>query len=170
MDKQQQIEERLWDFIDGLSTPEENSAVEKLLQTDPLWQTKYRELLEVHQLFQSTELDQPSMRFTRNLMEEISKYKVAPATRSYVNKKIIFGIAGFFILVIVGFLTYAFFQINWSTEGSSSLPVDFSKVNMDWSKYFSSTFINIFLMIDVVIGLMLLDRYLRRKKQKAVTH
>lgn len=169
MDKQHQIEYRLWDFIDGLSVAEEKAAIEKLLQTDPLWQKKYRELLDIHQLFQATETDQPSMRFTKNVMEEISGYKVAPATRSYVNKKIIYAIAGFFLLVIGGFLIYGLSQINWSEGGTSSLPVDFSKMDVDWSKYFNSTFINIFLMIDVVVGLMLLDRYLRRKKQKATT-
>jgi hypothetical protein len=170
MDKHQHIEDRLWDFIDGISSPEENSVIEKLLQTDPVWQVKYRELLEMHHMIQSSEIEQPSMRFTKNVMEEITRYRIAPATRSYVNKKIIFGIAGFFLLVIGGFLIYGLSQINWAETSGSRLPVDFSKVNVDWSKYFNSTIVNIFLMVDVVVGLMFLDRYLRRKKHKAVTH
>jgi hypothetical protein len=41
-------------------------------------------------------------------------------------------------------------------------------LNVDWSKYLNSTMLNIFLLLDVVAGLMLLDRYLRRKKEENV--
>ena len=91
------IEERLWEYIDGVSSADEKTTIEKLLRTDPAWQKKYRELMEIHNLVKATDVEQPSMRFTKNVMEEIAKFKVAPATRSYINKKIIFFIAGFFL-------------------------------------------------------------------------
>src|SRR5450631_980021 len=91
MDRLLNIEERLWDYIDGLSNGDETSAIEQLIQNNLEWKHKSHELLEVHQLMQSTELEEPSMRFTKNVMEEIAKYQVARATRSYINKKIVWG-------------------------------------------------------------------------------
>ncbi|PWT71137.1 MAG: hypothetical protein C5B59_18745 [Bacteroidetes bacterium] len=167
MQEKQTMEERLWDFIDGLSDAEEKSAIQKLIEENLEWKRAYHELLEAHQLLHQTDLEQPSMRFTRNVMEEIAKYKVAPATSTYINKKIIWGIGGFFLIMIVGFLIYGFSQINW-TAASGNDPL--SQVNVDklnWSRFFSSTYTNIFMMINVILGLVLLDLYLHRKKEKA---
>ena len=92
MNTQRNIEERLWEFIDGHSSLEEKTVIERLLQTDVEWKAKYSELLEVNEMLQSSELEAPSMRFTKNVMEEIAKMHIAPATKSYINKRIIWGI------------------------------------------------------------------------------
>jgi len=170
MDTQLNIEERLWDYIDGLSSADEKSAIEKLIESNLEWKHKYHELLEAHQLMQSTELDEPSMRFAKNVMEEIAKYHVAPATRSYINKKIIGGIGGFFIVMIVGFLIYTFSQISFA-GGAGTTPKLLTEYNntvnkVDWSKIFNNTYTNIFMMVNVVLGLMMLDIYLTRKKEQ----
>ena|ERR1022692_1085842 len=169
MDTQLNIEERLWDYIDGSSNADEKSAIEKLIQSNLEWKHKYHELLEAHQLMQSTELEEPSMRFTKNVMEEIAKYHVAPATRSYINKKIIWGIGGFFILMIAGFLIYSLAQINWAAE--SATPKILTEYNntmdkVNWGRFFNNTYTNIFMMVNVVLGLMMLDIYLTRKKEQ----
>ena len=114
MNQQQHIEEQLWSYIDGFSSEEERSAIEKLLQSNVEWKSKYHELLDAHQLIKSAELEQPSMRFTKNVMEQIAKYQIAPATKTYINNKIIWSIGVFFITMIVGFLIYGFGQINWN--------------------------------------------------------
>lgn len=156
------MESRIWDYIDGIS-PEKN-AIENLLQSNQEWKTKYNELLEIHQVMQSSELEQPSLRFTKNVMEKIAKYDIAPATKSYINKKIIWSIAAFFITTIVGFLIYGFGQIDWTAANSTTEKyIDLGKV--DYSKIFSNTFVNIFMMLNVVLGLMLLDRYLANKRK-----
>ena len=162
------IEERLWNYIDGTSDASEQSVIEKLLESNAEWKAKYSELLEVHSLLQSSDLEEPSMRFTKNVMEEISKLHIAPATNTYINKKIIWGIAIFFITLIVGFFIYSLGQIDWSAKGSTSLPnVDLSKIEkIDTSKIFSNTFVNVFMMINVVLGLFLLDRFLANKRKK----
>lgn len=156
-------EGRLWEYIDGTSTPDERAVIEQLLATDPVWQAKYTELLEVHQLMQSTELEEPSMRFTKNVMDDIARMQIAPATKTYINKNIIRGITICFLLMIVGFLVYGIAQTNWQTSDDSYLP-DFGKVN--YSKFFNNTYMNIFMMINVVLGLFLLDRYLSNKREK----
>lgn len=158
------IDDRLWEFIDGQSSIEERSAIEKLIETNKQWKEKYHELFELHQLVQSSALEEPSLRFTKNVMEEIAKYHIAPATRSYINNKIIWGIGIFLITLIVGFLIYGFGQVNWNAGGDNNLPIDISKVN--YGKFFNNTYVNVFMMVNVVLGLMLLDRYLASKKKK----
>ena len=166
MDTQQHIEDRIWDYIDGNAGEAEKSFVEQLIETNLEWKAKYKELLEVHQLMQtSLELEQPSMRFRQNVMEEIAKYQIAPATKSYINKNIIRGIGAFFIVMVVGFFVSGFAQVNWSDSSSGSMiPIDFDKV--DWSKFFNNTYMNIFMMVNIVLGLMLLDMYLGKKKKE----
>jgi hypothetical protein len=119
------MEERLWDYIDGVIPVNERSVIEQLLQSDAIWKTKYHELLEVQQMLKSTELDSPSMRFTRNVMEEIAKLHIAPATKNYINNRIIWGIGFFFITLFVGFLVYGFGQMDWS----SGKAVQFQKIS-----------------------------------------
>ena len=164
MNTQHSPEERLWDYIDGISSPQEKTVIEQLLENDTEWKAKYSELLEVQELLHSSELEAPSMRFTKNVMEEIAKLHIAPATKTYINKKIIWGIGIFFITLLVGFLVYGFGQIDWTLQSDTKLPVDFGKV--DYSKIFSNTFVNIFMMINVILGLFLLDRFLASKRKK----
>ena len=161
------IEDRLWNYIDGVSEAEEKSAIEQLLESNIEWQRKYRELLEVHQLLHSSELEEPSLRFTKNVMEEIAKYHIAPATKSYINKRIIYGIGGFFVAMVIGFIIYGVGQIDWSTSGSDTFNTSQYIDKVDYSKFFNNTYINIFMMINIVLGLGLLDWYLSNKKKES---
>lgn len=168
--------DRLWDYIDGLSSPAERSAVETFIAANQEWQRKYRELLDVHQLLVGSELEEPSMRFTKNVMEEIARHHVAPATTTYVNKNIIRGIGAFFLTMIAGLLVYCFATIKWPSTGSSSSDLISSYSNsleknsplekINWGKLFSSSYVTAFMLIAVVSGLILLDLYLQRKKQQ----
>jgi hypothetical protein len=166
------MEDRLWDYLDGHCSPAEKSAVEELISTNREWQIKHRELLDIQQLLNSSDLEAPSMRFAKNVMEEIARFNVAPATRTYVNKNIIRGIGAFFLTMIAGILIFMFTQLKWRTGSGSgdnfNVPLD--KLgnrldNLNYAKLFNSTYITIFLSIAVIAGFMLLDMYLQQKKQ-----
>ena len=163
MNTQHQMEERLWNYIDGACAADEKSAIEQLLDSNVEWQSKYRELLDVHQVLHTTELEEPSMRFSRNVMEEIARLHIAPATKSYINKKIVYGIGAFFMIMIVGFLVYGFSQIDWSAKGDANNIINIDKVN--FGVFFNNTYVNMFMMLNVVLGLMFLDKYLSNKKK-----
>ena len=161
-------EQRLWDYIDGLSSPSEKTVIEQLLEANAEWKAKYHEFLEVHQLMQSSELEEPSMRFTLNVMEEVAKYGVAKATGKYINKRIIWGIAAFFFIMIGAMLVYGFSLVNWhATPGTSIIPIDIKK--WEPSKIVTNTYVNIFMMVNIVLFLYLLDRYLSRKRAERMT-
>jgi hypothetical protein len=166
------MEDRLWDYIDGLGSPAERSGLEALIAENVEWQRKYKELLNVHQLMTGSELEEPSMRFTRNVMEEIGRHQVAPATKTYINKNIIRGIGGFFLSLIAGLLVYFFATLKWSSAGSSGPAVKLPSVNLegldkvDYGKLLGNLPVTLFMLITVVMGLVLLDLYLRRKKEQ----
>lgn len=171
MNRELNMEERLWEYIDGACPAEERLFIEQLITDNREWKAKYDELLELHALLENhLELDEPSMRFTQNVMEEISKHYIAPAAKSYINKRVIGGIAAFFILSIIGFLIYGFAQINWSQSSGNSFidKIDFSKLNLP--KMINSPYTSIFMMVNVVLGLVCLDMYLGSKKKKIISN
>ncbi|HEX2608983.1 MAG TPA: hypothetical protein VHK91_16485 [Flavisolibacter sp.] len=165
MNTQEEMEVQLWDYIDGSASPEQRSVIERLILEQAAWKAKYQELLEVHQLIGAIDLEQPSMRFTRNVMEEIARYQITPAAKKYIDNKIIWGIGVFFIMMILGFLVYGFSQVNWSaaSDSKSSLGIDLNKLDM--SQMFNSTFMNGLMVLNVILGLMLFDRYLSNRKK-----
>jgi len=180
MNTQQPMEERLWDYIDGLSSPTERSAIEALIAENREWQEKYRELLNVHQLLDTSEMEAPSMRFTKNVMEEITRYHVAPATKTYINKNIIRSIGAFFLAMITGLLVFLFGQLKWSggsgNSGSSTPYNNFvnsasniGAEKLNWLKTVNSTWTIAFMLIVIVLGWVLLDMYLTQKKERAGT-
>ena len=164
MNTEQNIEERLWNYMDGTAPADEKTMIEKLLETDAAWKQKYHELLEVNELLRYSELEAPSMRFSKNVMEEIAKLHIAPATKTYINKKIIWGLGFFFIALIVGFLIYGFGQMNFNSGEETTLSKNLDKI--DFSKFFSNTWVNVFMMINVVLGLLLLDNYFSNKRKE----
>ena len=157
-------EERLWEYIDGTLSAEDSTAVEQLISTNNVWKAKYKELLEVNELLHSSELSAPSMRFTRNVMEEIGRLHIAPATNTYINNRIVWGLGIFFILMVIGFITYGLGQVDWKSSDGSAIPVDLQSI--DYSKMFNNSFVNVFMMINVILGLILFDRFLSNKRKK----
>ena len=163
MNADQKMEEKLWLYIDGALPAAELSEVERLLEAEAAWKAKYRELLEVNALLRASELDAPSMRFTRNVMEEISRLHIAPATRTYINRKIIWGIGMFFITMLAGILVYAFAQLG---RGGESSEIGKTLNQFDFSRLFSNTWVNILLGANVILGLVFLDFYLSNRREE----
>ena len=173
MNTEQPMEDRLWDYIDGHCSPTEKSAIEGLLATSRQWQQKHAELLNIQQLLNGSELEAPSLRFTKNVMEEIARYHVAPATKTYVNKNVIRGIGAFFGTMILGMLTFMITQVKWISSGSESnslnQQIDKGVSRLDsfnYSKLVNSTYVSAFMLIVIISGLMLLDMYLQQKRKQ----
>ena len=162
----QQMEEKIWGYIDGSSSKEEVAFVEQMIATDATWRAKYSELKEINQLLKADmELEQPSMRFTMNVMDQLQGLQPAPATKKYINKTIIHSIGLFFIVTIVGFLIYSFTLIDWSASTSSGEGYQLPSMSFDYKLLLNSTWLNVLFMLNVVMGLLYLDRYLRRNKK-----
>jgi hypothetical protein len=168
MKQQINIEESLWNYIDGGLKGDDLSFVEKMVAENSEWKNRYAELMEIHSLMKnSLELDEPSMRFTQNVMEDISRLYITPATRTYINKNVIRGIGLFFLVSIVGLVIYSLGQVNWAENGTGSIPsLEIGKI--DYSKFFNNSYTTIFMMINVILALMLVDMYLTQRKMHHV--
>lgn len=153
------IEEKLWNYIDGTCTTDEQKAISLLIETDKLYQDKYNELLQLNSEFNNMELDEPSMPFTYNVMEAIRAEQALKPLKATVNSFIIKGIVAFFILTIAGLFFATFTTIDWSakTATTNSLQVP------ELSSLLNSKALTIFLFFDTVLGLLLLDTYLRKR-------
>ncbi len=164
MEQHDEIEMQLWEYMDGTCSVADMQRISVLVERDAMWKEKYQELSALHAgLSKNLELEQPSMRFTQNVMDAVAKEHVAPATKIYINKNIIRGIAAFFILMLTTVFGYALATAHGDTSATGLLSkLNFSRVN--YGKLFSSTTVNLIIAINVVIGLVLFDTILRRKK------
>jgi len=167
----QEMDKLIWDFIDGRCSPEEKELVSQRLVRDQLWENRYSQLLSIDEMLKKDELEMPSLRFTKNVMEEIAKYQVAPATKSYINKNVIRVFAAFFLVMIVGLFIYFIGQIHWTNHSSNNLIPEYSSDanKLNWSKLLNNSYVNIFIGINIILGLILVDKYLREKKNSKHT-
>ncbi|HWR31902.1 MAG TPA: hypothetical protein VN451_00135, partial [Chitinophagaceae bacterium] len=70
----------------------------------------------------------------------------------------------FFITLLAGFLIYGFGQSGVNSGGEDFVAKNLNKI--DFSKFFSNTVVNVFMLINVVLGLFLLDNYLTNKRKQ----
>lgn len=93
--------ELLWKYIDGQCTPEEVSRVERLLAEDAGFKREWAQRHKLHQHLRLEELEQPSMRFARNVMDRLPnlyrKLDIRPLI-SPLWRKALTGLAGLFLL------------------------------------------------------------------------
>ncbi len=156
------IEESLWNYIDGACSPDEQKAITLLIESDEAVKSKYNELLSLNRGFSALELDEPPMAFTYNIMETIRTENAMVPLKATINKRIIRGIAAFFILSIVVLLVYILANISWPAD-SNSLNILSGLKLPNLKSYLTGPVIQGFLFFDVVLGLFLMDSYLRKR-------
>jgi hypothetical protein len=153
------IEQQLWDYIDGNLDESSKKAIEEKIESDAEIKSQYEDLLKLNLVFGEVDLDEPSMSFTRNVMESVALVPAPVAMKTKVDKKIIYSIGGFFVISLVALFGYVLYNSNLSIP-NLDLNVDFD-LNLD--QYISSTTVYSFLFADLVIGLIFLDQFLRKK-------
>lgn len=154
-------EEQLWNYIDGLCSVAEEQEIEAKLAADPAFEQLYFQLLEVNnQLETHLELDEPSMSFTRNVMEDV-QHEMAPiALKTKVDNRIIYLIGGFFSLSLLGLLIFAFSTANFKMKMPD---VNLTK-NID--ALVSPSAVMIFAVINAALLLIYLDSFMRKGMKK----
>ena len=151
------IEEQLWNYIDGTCTPVEKLEIEAKLAVNIQYHTLYQELLKVNEELTKIDFEEPSMSFTRNVMEKVNLELKPVALKTKIDKRIIYSISAFFAISIFGIFLYAI------ATSTSSFDFKMPEMNFDAGKYINATTIQIFLLIDVALGLLYLDSFLRKR-------
>jgi hypothetical protein len=153
------IEEKLWEYIDGTCTAEEQKAISLLIEQDETYRQKYRELLSFNADMATMEMDEPSMAFTYKVMENIRADYAQQPLKAAITPNIIKVIALFFVGTIAALLIFMLVNINWSAGNSSTAPVS----NFPEMKNFlSGSVLKGFLFFDVVLLLFLFDGFLHK--------
>ena len=153
------IEEKLWDYIDGNCSADEQKTISSLIASDETYRLKYKELLTLNNQLSAMELDEPPMAFTYNVIEAIRTEQAQQPLKAAVNKRIIRGIGLFFLITIPALLVFVIANINWSPISSSAIDIKLPQ----FKNYLTRPIIEGFLFFDVVLGLFLFDNYLRKK-------
>ena len=161
------LEQRIWDYLDGTGTEEERELTKQLIGSDSEFRAMYEELRSIHLTVSSMDLDEPSMSFNRNLMEKIDLEAVPGSVKSLIDKRIIYGITAFFLITITALLGVLLYQTDWSRQTSFDMP-DFNMPEIDTSNYLNSTLINIFFFADIIVALYLFDGFLSKRKSPRV--
>ncbi len=153
------IEQQLWDYIDGNLDDSSKKAIEEKIESDAEIKSQYEDLLKLNLVFNELDLDEPSMSFNRNVMESIALAPAPVAMKTKVDKKIIYSIGGFFLISLLALIGYVFYKVQLD------MPAFDLKVNLDFNlnQYITPTAIYAFLFADLVIGLIFLDQFLRKK-------
>ena len=158
------VEEKLWNYIDGTCSEEEQKAIGILIAQDETYKRKYEELLALNQEFSKMELDEPSMAFTYNVMENIRTQNASVPLKAAINKKIILGISIFFIVTLLASLAFMFANVKVSGGLTVSLPNYVKMPAIDAGK--ARLMVQCFVFFDVMLGLYLFDAFLRRKRRE----
>jgi hypothetical protein len=161
------IEERIQDYLDGLCNEREAAEIERNIAENPAWKAAYASFSEIHQVLQSGfEPLEPSMRFSKNVMEQIAGLSIAKPTRQYLNPVVIWMIGGILVTLLVIVTGYAISLTDWSAAGSGTT-LKIPEVKMpavNWGGYVNNNTTLLFLLLNTVLGFALFDKWLRRKK------
>lgn len=158
------IEEKIWDYIDGNCSPEEQQAMDILIATDEVYKRKYHELSKLNIEFSCMELDEPAMGFNYKVMEAIRTENAMKPLKAAIDKRIIRGIAAFFVISIAALLVFALVNVSWTNPGNSGSVFSGIDIKMpQLGSYFNSNLLKIFILFDIVLALFLADGYLRKK-------
>ena len=157
MHSAEDIEIQLWEYMDNVCDEAARVRIAQLIATDYAWKQKYAELTAFNSNLQQQEPEHTSMRFTKNVMESIAGMHVAQPTKSYINKWVVRGIAAMFILLLGSALTYSLLNVQW-TSGTPKEMIDYSRI-------FNGNFISYVIMVNLLVGMVLVDTLLRRKRK-----
>ena len=163
------VEQKVWDYLDGLGSEEERAEIEKLIQCDSEYQTVYKDLCKINNSLSELEMDEPALSFTRNVMDQLKGEPVPGSIESLIDKRIINGLFFFFLSSIGILLAVLVFQIDWNTPSELvSYSVQLPEINV--VTYFNEWIVKGFLFLDMIIGLYLFDYFLRKndKKRKVI--
>lgn len=155
------IEMQLWDYLDGRCTDGQLQRIRRLLDTDTTWQQKYQELAAIHQLIQQNNTEQPSMRFSKNVMEHIAGTAIAKPAHKYISNRVIGSIGALFLILIAATLGYEIVHTNWQGTVTTTDKLDLSFVQ-------TSYFINTVLFIIILLTLVFIDSLFRRSAHKNI--
>ena len=146
----------MWDIIDRVATPEIICQHAALLQHDATYEKTFDTLMLLQTQLLQLDLEQPSMRFTQNVIEKVAAPTKATIKPDRAFPLLIMLLLGLCIVTIVGILIY---NGNAPTQPIAFLP------NISLSEKLSTILSSplvmpIFLAINAGLALMAVDKWI----------
>jgi anti-sigma factor RsiW len=151
-----EIEEKLWNYIDGSCSAAERQAIAALIEKDTAWSNIYADLLEMNKEISVATLDEPPMAFSYKVMEGIRAHEATKPLKTKLNIFVIKSIAIFSILSTLILLACLFTDAERFTAGG-----EIANDGIDLSIFSSGDVVKAFLFLDIMLALFLGDQMLR---------
>jgi hypothetical protein len=160
------IEERIQAYIDQGCSEAERLFVEDKIATSNIWNEHYQAALAMHELlFTGLEPLEPSMRFTKNVMEDIAGLEIAKPIRLQQNPWI-FRIAGGLLgTILLAIVAYSLSLLEFSSGSNLSIPA-MQVPEVNWAGYLGQGTTLLLFMVCTILGLYLADKMLGKKLMK----
>lgn len=159
-----EIEFIVWQYNHQLLSPTEQEDVAVKIAKSTQWANILDKIKQEELQFQTLEEEQPSMRFTKNIMEAILPLEIKKPIHNYVNRKIIRLAAVYFLFVIAITLILLTIQIVQHWDSAKSFQLNFSLINPtqlnSMTKFISPQLIYCFYGINLVTAMILIQNYL----------
>ena len=146
-------EEQLWNHIDETASAEERAALEQELRTDDALQQELSLRKKLHEELAGIEPEQPSMRFTQNLMDILPKLYQRLQIKPLISK-------GWTRIYLAGFLLTVLALLGF---GLGILSPSTSSILLGWTSEYFNVGIETelpFLLAIIVIGIATATLYL----------
>jgi hypothetical protein len=157
-----EIEKRIWSFLDQDCSAAEATEIAMLIKTKSSWKEKFIEISEFHNsLSVDTELHQPSMRFSKNILEIVEKENIVHPVKTYMNQWVIRAIMALFTISISVIIISLFSGHNSSIGNNSFISNVVSLAGTSGPS--TQVIYYAFLLLNVIAALALLDSLLKRK-------
>ena len=152
-----QMEEQIWEILDGVANNATIEAHEKLIETNDVYKNTFMQCEHLHRQLHALELDAPSMRFTENILERLEpQRKIAPV--SYALP------IGFLSVMSVLMAVFAVFMLKTPVNNDSSAP--FSKIGLSTEGVVSTLsnpiFFNGFILLNIILIFIVFDKKIMR--------
>lgn len=158
------IEAQIWNYLDGNCTVKEQEEIKARIAAETEWINAFTEIQMLHSALQQMELEEPSMSFNRNVMEQV-KLEAAPvALKTRLNMKIIQLISGLFLLMIGAVFIYALANTPPALS-SKEIPLNWAAPDLSFLYKIQTQGLLIpFLFLDILLALICVDRLSRRSQ------
>lgn len=157
---QEDIEIRLWNYIDGTCTQEECKRITHLIKTNELWKETYQSLVVYNNtLTKNLNTEKLNSDITSNVMTKIAvtaKPNRAINFYDWITK----GIASFFIISIGTKLVFLLSQQDWSWKTNNNLT--FLKLKLPQINYSTSLLYSILFVVFFLL-LLITEKLINRK-------
>jgi anti-sigma factor RsiW len=152
------INDKLFSYLDGQLTDQERQNVEKLLESNPALKAKLQEYKQMDAMLKGIRLEEPAKNFTQVLMQRLDR----PATSVLTIRNSLLLLAGIMIAVgiCVLLLSAGFFDQDRTTIDLNTVAIKnkYIQNSIPVVSISGKLIVNVVILLNLVLAFLVLDR------------